>query len=316
MSSSRTHLDGALRLLAIAVVIELLLLRTATRTLIHIPGLSRFETPIAVLAEVGRFAYYLAAVSLVVTLVLLTLGSLDGENRRPVAAGVVTLTFLVVAAAGRIGVLPWATVGWFTLGLLAAVGLATWRGMRSLPVSLFLLGSVSAGASVLAQGVGGGLTGVQMDLLVWVAEWCVVLGGLTSPLLLKKAPRGVALAVGAASAIVVAGAFYSGASTLSILVMWNVGVPGWLPGAAYALALSGVVATLWSAAVHGQSNVTIGVLLLVAGGVGMISTYQTSLVLAAVLILGEPGDGLIQADRVDAAQNEPSRPDAVPVGVS
>jgi hypothetical protein len=80
----------------------------------------------------------------------------------------------------------------------------------------------------------------------------------------------------------------AGASTLSILVLWNLGVPGWLPGIAYALALGSLVATLLSALASGRRLTAIGLVLLVAGGIGTISTYQTGLVLTAVLLLGDP----------------------------
>jgi hypothetical protein len=298
-SSSRFRVIGLLWLLAVSVLTELVVLRTVTRTLIHIPGLGEFEAPIRFLAEVGRFAYYVAAVSLIVTLALLALVGLRSRLPRHVGIGAVTIAFLLVAAAGRIGVVPWPIVGWSALALLASAGLLGWRGVRSLPVGLFLAGSVAAGGSVAVQGVGNGLTGSQMDILIWIAEWCFVLAGLTAPLLLKKSPSMAAWAVGGAATLMVIAAFARGASTLSILVLWNVGVPGWLPGVAYALAFAGLVVTAWSAAARGERTVVIGVVLLGAGGVGLFSTYQTGLVLAGVLMLGEVGDRLVPSPRIE-----------------
>jgi hypothetical protein len=88
--------------------------------------------------------------------------------------------------------------------------------------------------------------------------------------------------------VLVAAAFAGGASTLSIMVLWNLGVPGWLPGIAFALAFGGIVTAVWSAMASGDRVTAIGIVLLLGGGVGLISTYQTGLALAAILLLAEP----------------------------
>lgn len=168
------------------------------------------------------------------------------------------------------------------------VAAAGWRGLSSFPLGFFVLGSVAAGLSALGQTVGDGVPGPTVDILIPAAEVFVVLAGATAPVLLGKRPGGgAAVTAGVVTAVLVAAAFATGASPISILVLWNLGVPGWLPGIAYAVALGGVVTALWSAAVTGPRQTAIGIVLLVAGGVGMISTYQTGLVLAAVLFLGD-----------------------------
>jgi hypothetical protein len=294
MSRSRVLLPALLWLLTVSAVIELLVLRTATRTLIHIPGTERFETPIRLLAETGRLAYYLAAVSLTVALTTLALVGLRSRSSRRVASGAAVVVFIAVAVAGRVEILPWRVAGWATLAILVLVGLMGWRGLPSLPVGLFVAAFVAAGSSVVAQVAGTGLTGGQVDALVWASEFSLVAAGLATPLLLKRAPGKSSWVIGAITATLAVGAFISGASTITILVLWNVGVPGWLPGVAYALAFGCLSATLWSAVVRGERSVAIGVVLLTAGGVGLMSTYQSGLVLAGVLLLGEFGDLLSQ----------------------
>ncbi|HEY4606071.1 MAG TPA: hypothetical protein VIH55_00365, partial [Acidimicrobiia bacterium] len=74
-------------LLGFVVVVELVLLRTGTRTLIHIPGLGRFESQIGLLAEVGRLAYYLAVVLAVATLAALAYHGLRAKTRRHMVGG-------------------------------------------------------------------------------------------------------------------------------------------------------------------------------------------------------------------------------------
>jgi hypothetical protein len=285
-TSSSNQLRGLFALLALSVLAELVMLRTATRTLIHIPGIGEFETPIRTVAEVGRFAYYLAAVSVTVTLAVLGFQLIRSRVPRHVIAGLATAGFLVVALAGRLQGVSTAGVGWFTLAFLVTVTAAGWRGLSSLPVGLFVLGSVAAGWSALGQTSGRGLTGAQVDILVLSAESLLVLAGATSPLLLGRMPPKSALAAGVGAAVLVAAAFAGGASTFSILVLWNLGVPGWLPGIAFSVAFGGLVISLWSALAGGERMTAFGIVLLFGGGVGLISTYQTGLVLAAILVLG------------------------------
>jgi hypothetical protein len=281
-------LPGLLGVLAFG---ELVLLRTGTRTLVHIPGLGRYETPIRILAEVGRFAYYLAVVSLVAVLAILAYQGIRTRTPRHVIGGVGALVFLAVAGAGRLEILSAPVVGWASLVLLVTVTATVWRGLRTLPIGFFVLGWAAAGWTVLGQGTMGGLSGRQVDTLMLTAEISLILSAVTAPLLLKGPPSRLAILAGLGVALVGVGAFVSGSSTLSILILWNLGVPGWLPGIAYALALGSLVMTLWSALATGQRLTAIGLVLLIAGGIGTISTYQTGLVLAALLLLGEAMDG-------------------------
>lgn len=273
--------------LTVFVLAELFLLRIGTRTLIHIPGLGRFETPIRVLAEAGRLAYYAAVVFLVAVLVSMAYVRLKSRDPRSMLAGSVAVGFLLVAGAGRFGVISPSVVGWSLLAGLVVAALAGWRGRRSVPLALFALGVVSAGWSALGQGAGGGLTGRQVDTLLIIAEIALVLAALTAPLLLKQRPTRRALLIGLGAAAAATAILSVGASTVWILGLWTLGLPGWLPGVVYALAFGGLATTWWSAFDSGQWNVGVGVFLMTAGGVGTISTYQSGLVLAGVLIVGE-----------------------------
>jgi len=285
--NSRRLPQGLLLVLVASVLAELFLLRTATRTLIHIPGIGDLETPIRVVAEAGRFAYYLAVVSVTVTLAILGFRHVRSAVPRRVIAGVATLAFLLVAAVGRLEGLPPHTAGWLTLAVLIVVTSMRWRGIGSIPVGLFVLGSVAAGWSSLGQVARSGLTGAQVDMLVLAAEGLLVLAGATAPLLLARPPTRLALVAGAGATVLVAAAFAGGASTFSIMVLWNLGVPGWLPGIAFALAFGGIVTAVWSAMASGDRVTAIGIVLLLGGGVGLISTYQTGLAVAAILLLAE-----------------------------
>lgn len=271
--------------LAAAVLVEFVLLRTATRTLVHIPGLGSYETPIRAVAEVGRYSYYLAVVLLAATLCMLAYRSLSRRDVRGWLIGGGTLLFLVLAGAGRVGLLSQEAVGWSSIAIIVIITATLWRGLQTLPLGLFVVGTVIAGVAVLGQGSGGGLSGRQVDLFILAAEIALIVAGVTSPLLLRSAPRSGAIVAGGIVAVLVGGAMVGAGSTLSVLMLWNLGVPGWLPGLGYALAAGALAITFTSALADRQGLAAAGVLLLVAGGIGLMSTYQTALVLAGILII-------------------------------
>ena len=284
--------------LAILVVAELFLLRLGTRTLIHIPGLEKYETPIRWLAEVGRFAYFAAVVFLIALLIALTVRRFRRSGPFAVMGALAALGFLVTALAGRLEWIQPGVVGWvgMTALVMALVGAAS-RGRRALPLAFFTAGAVAAGWSALAQGRGGGLSGGQVDALLIVSEIMVLGFALTAPLLLERRPSRRAMLVGLGVAVPTALVAAASSSTVSILALWSFGTPGWLPGIAYALALGAVGMVLWSAFESGERQMAVGLVLLTGGGVGMISTYQTGLALAALLVLGDA----LQPSRVSSA---------------
>jgi hypothetical protein len=61
-----------------------------------------------------------------------------------------------------------------------------------------------------------------------------------------------------------------------------------------AVAFGGLITSLWSALAGGERMTAVGIVLLFGGGVGLISTYQTGLVLAAILVLGVAAEPLRQ----------------------
>lgn len=307
--------------LAIAALTELVLLRTGTRTLVNIPGLGRFEVSIGILGEMGRLAYYLAVVLLVTTLIYLGHLLWTGGSGLWRLRGALTWSFVAAALAGRLGLAPVGAVAWFSLAVVVAVAVSTFGGIRSLPVGLFIASSVVASWSVLGQGAGGGLSGTTVDVAVVIAEALLILAGVTTPLMLRGRVAAPALIAGAGAFVLIATGFSVGGSTLSILTLWNLGVPGWFSPVAYGLAFAGLTATLWSALRGREVFTAVAVVLLVAGGVGAISTYQTGLVLAAVLLVGMAGEPAFGGGGWRTEEDvEPDRPFAgersLPISVS
>ncbi|HEX6302257.1 MAG TPA: hypothetical protein VF148_17540 [Acidimicrobiia bacterium] len=270
--------------LGVVALIELALLRTGTRTLVHIPGLGRFDLSIGLLSEVGRLAYYFSVVLLFSTLVYLVVWLWRVDTLPARAASVFTSFFLLVAGAGRIDVLTVPVVGWCSLIATLAVATVTWRGVSSIPIGLFTASWAIAAWSVLGQGVGGGLSGRSVDVSILVAESLLILAGVTAPLLVRRGVGTPGLVAGLVAFLAVAVGFSVGGSTLAILALWNLGVPGWFSPLAFGLAFGGLVTATWSALAAHERLTAVSIGLLVAGGVGTISTYQTGLVVAAIAI--------------------------------
>ncbi len=298
------HLTGWL---GVVVLAELVLLRTGTRTLIHIPGLGRFDTSVGLLSEVGRLAYYLAVVLVVALLVYLGHSMwVSGTMAGRALAGLVSV-FVVTALLGRVGVVTASTVAWVSVAVLVAVLAITWGGVRSVPVAAFVAASVSASWSILGQGLGPGITGRTVDIAVVVAEGLLLLAFVTTPLLVIGKLTTPAMFAGMAAFALVGAGFWAGGPTLSILTLWNLGVPGWFSPIVYGLAFGGLVVAIWSASTRRQVAITTGLLLMVAGGVGPISTYQTALALTAVTLIGLAVDAR-DIDSVPGSEQEASDP--------
>lgn len=276
-----------IRAAAVAVAIELVLLRTTTRALIHIPGLGRFEDPIGIVAEVGRYAYYMAVVLIIAFLVIFATTGLRSPSARPRVIGGVLTLYLGFWLLGLLDLASRYSIGWVSLGALLFIVVLTWDGRRSIPLALFVASSLAAGVSVLGQGDGGGLSGSTVDALVLASDTLLVLAAISSPLLVVGRIGIRPFLAGAVGTLIAAGAFAGGGSTLSIIVLWNLGVPGWLPDILYAVAFGGFLVTIWAALSRNRPVIAIGVLLLAAGGVGVISTYQTGLALAGLLLAAQ-----------------------------
>lgn len=286
MSGSRQTLRMLAGWLGIVALVELLLLRTGTRTLIHIPGLGQFDTSIGILNESGRFAYYLAAVLLISILIYLSrILWQAGTRTSKVISGLLGL-FLAVVLAGRTGLITSTAVGWFSLLMLIALLVSTWSGVKSIPRALFVAAWALVAWVVIGQELGGGLSGQSVDILVIAGEGLLLLAGVTAPLLVSARPTTASLVAGFGAFLAVAAGFSFGGSTLSILTLWNLGVPGWFSPIAYGLAFGGLVVAVWTALTSKESLAAAAIALLVAGGVGTISTYQTALVFTSVLLLG------------------------------
>ncbi len=271
---------------AMAATAELVLLRIGTRTLVHIPGADVRSGPLGWLAEVGRLAYYFSLVLVVsVAAAVLSRSWARGRSGRP---AMVALALSGVASLlGVTGAVTPDAVGWVNLLALLCVAAGFSRaGRAAFPLVLWAAASWSAGLAVLLQGRGGGLTGDMVAGLLVGGDGLAVAAALTMPLLLNRRPSSgsVLLGVGVGAAVAALLAWLP--STTAILVLWAFGVTSALPPALYGFAAGAVVAAARGAYQEQRKTLAAAVLLVAVGGIGLISTYQTALVVTGLTLAG------------------------------
>jgi len=282
-------LPGLAVALAVAAAVELLVLRAATRTLIHIPGVERVEGPFTLVAELGRLTYSITVVLLVMLLVAIGLWS--ARTGRTIEAAAVA-AFGLSAVAARLGLMdPLAVVSAsivavIVLGVAAARRYPAFRHSPAARVPLFLLGAAIVLFGLRAMSVGAMAAGlIASDSWLLQAAEVVALAGLIALPLAAGRPHRVALV----AALVVGLSIWIGVTmagaTIKILFLWNLGLAGSFPALVYALAGAAVTATALTAARSGRSALTVAIVLLVAGGFVVQSTYQSALIVAAVGVL-------------------------------
>lgn len=276
--------------LAAAAITELLILRTFTRTAIHIPAMAALQGPYDVLAFAGRYAYFVSLALLIVVLPAL-LYSVVMDGRRGWRFGGAAIGLFAAAAgaaaAGIGGRMPLDLATLLAVVSLAAVAAGRWRVGAAAPFAMLALTFVTSGGyTVLQSASQQGADAVDAAWMLTVAEYAGVLFALSLPLLaagrIDRVSVAVGAAVGALAFVMFAGA---GASTSRILLLWNEGLSGTLPGTVYAVC-AGALAASFAALVRSQQPAAaVAVALLAAGGVGLHSTYQSGLVVAGLALL-------------------------------
>lgn len=302
---------------ALAAGVELVILRIFTRTAIHIPGFADLRSVYVPISEVGRYAFYLAVVLLLVTLILIVenLYRRSAVAARAGAAGVAL--FLIAAAIARMGEVDGMTLDGATLAallLLAPWALGGAHRRSRFPTILLVTAFVFSGLVATVQALAG--SGQMLGGGTWLAlagEAIAVGAAAATPLLVGRVRSRPALAWGTA----VGGATYAGllvnASTVKILLLWNFGLAGYLPSVLYGIAAGGVTYTIVALRATGRRTSAVGIALLFMGGIGLHSTYQSGLVLAGFASLGA-------ADLFDrgrprlSADSDPAARTSQPVG--
>jgi hypothetical protein len=276
--------------LAAVAVFELAVLRTFSRTAIHIPALHQMAKPYEYISFAGRFAYFLAVVLLIVALQWLIRTCWGAKTPTARAGAVVAGGFAAVAGAGALGVagnlaVDAATVAAVVL-LAGAVGGLSHRG-AALVAGLFACAFAFDGAHTVFQALaqeGGG--SIRSSWLLTAGEVSGVGFAVASPLMVEGRIGRRTWVLAAGVGIITFAAFVgAGGSTSRILLLWNEGLSGTMPSLAYGVAAAGLTASVVGLWRSGQTAAAAALVLLVAGGIGLHNTYQSGLVIAGLATL-------------------------------
>jgi hypothetical protein len=274
--------------LALASLTELLILRTFTRTAIHIPGLQALKEPYEGLAFTGRYAYFVSVALLLVALPVLVSRLWAGRTTAG-RIGAASVAFFAIGAAlaalqaaDRL-VIDAVTASAVVMLAMAAAGRVELRATAPL---LFAAAFALSAGHTLAQGAAQqGLGSGSADWMLHAAEIAGVAFAISTPLLVSRQPGRASLAAGGIVGLVTLAAFLGNGSTSRILLLWNEGLSGTLPAFAYAVAGGALAAAMVEALRLRRATLLIALLLLTTGGIGLHNTYQTGLVIAGLAIL-------------------------------
>lgn len=271
---------------AVVATVEMVLLRVLTRTVIHIPGLDWFRSPYRIVTEAGRFALYLAAVLLVVLMVVVAVRAWD-RGGRPVT--VVLLGFLVVAAGVRLGIVGETISGAATAVLVLAAVAAPpgWNTARRLPlIAMAVAFAITAAVDVLGSAAPG--VSLPTAALIQGSEALALLGATSLALLAPRPAVRRAVLAGVAVAVLVAAALMRAEATTEILLLWNLGVAGYFHPLFYAAACGALTYAGVRSHLAGDDAAVAGVLLVLAGGIGLHSTLQSGELIMGLSLLTFP----------------------------
>lgn len=271
---------------ALAAAVELVLLRLATRTFVNIPGLERWSGPIGSVAAAGRIAYFVTVVLIVVLLVTACSRRFGrGVPAQALQAGAI-IGFLATALVTRLEWLDTDASVVLSVVTLVVAGAASGGGIRRIPIIAFLIAVVTHTIATVA----GLATGPTAGWLL-AAELLALVAAVTAPLLAGSRPDGRSMAIGVGVGIIAAGAIAPLGSPVRILTLWAFGVTGSLPIWAYGLGMAAIVAAVVDAVGRRDVHLAAGLTLLLSAGVGIVSTYQSALALAGLVVLSDALSG-------------------------
>jgi hypothetical protein len=189
--------------------------------------------------------------------------------------------------------MPEAVVDLVTVVTVLAVPLACrermseqWSWTRLSPV-LFVSAFVLSGTPSILGKVTPGL-GMPVTGLWWVAE-AVAIGAAVGLVTRASGPiawRSVLVSLGAACLTLVS--LIAQPAATKTLMLWNLGLAGYLHPVVYAVAIACVAYAAQHAWRFGDRSVAVGVAFIAAGGIGLHSTIQSAAFLMGVVILLEP----------------------------
>ncbi len=269
--------------LAIASVIELAILRTFTRTAIHIPAIDLLKGPYRVLSLGGEYAYFVSVALVIPALAWLGWAMLrSGTPGRLVGVyGLGIFAFAgTVAAVGGSGLAVVGTATVIAVAMLCGAFALSTASLRSaVPIiSLGVAFSLAGAYTVIPALASDGLRLSQPAWFLDGAEWAGLAFAISTPFIFGQRFERKAKVAGLIAFALVLLIFLGNGASSRFLLLWNVGLAGTLPGVFYAAAAGILVATTVALASAERWLAAAGIVLLVCGGIGLHSTYQSALV--------------------------------------
>jgi hypothetical protein len=286
-------LEPLIRVTALVVVAEALLLRGATRVFIHIPGLDVTNGVLGRITDLARLAFRMAVPLTFVLLVMLTASLWVSHSGR--ASALAVGAFLAVVAAGRFEVLrPGANL--VALGLVAAVAVVSVAGLElqaRIPIAAWSAAFLMMGfVQLLDQRAADGVGVISLPWLGGLAEVVALVALVTAPLILRDRLGRVdwVVGVGIATLLVVALLNAEGQSAARILLLWNLGWSGGYPVIVYAIAIGSLVMTVAALVRRHRIRPAAALMFMSAAGFGLFSSYQTALLVAGLVLICAPSE--------------------------
>jgi hypothetical protein len=269
--------------LALASLLEFALLRTASRTALHIPDVSQAQRAYDVGSDLGRYAYFVAVAALGATLLIAALRPSTRSTPTRLSLVLAVLAYAAAAALTASAAVAPAIPIALSVGAVAIAGAlaASSDGRFSLIAALVMVAFGATAAWNIAQ------TAAATDgtWFLWVSELALVSMSLALPLALRLRLDKIDIAAGATAGLLLLGYSIGNPSTTGILLLWNGGLAGLLPAPFYAAALASAVAAIVALVRSGTGAMGAAVIVLVCAGATLQNTYQTGLLLAALLIV-------------------------------
>lgn len=277
----------------VAGIVELGSLRIFTRTAIHIPALEQMHGPYEVVSNLARYAFFVSVLLLGMNLAIVVwerIGSPAPGTRVGAGMAAAFLMSSAAARAGRLeGVALGASLSTVVVGAAAAAAIRC-RGWERTSLALLAAAHLASSAHTIAQD--GARYGWRMDdggVLLLAGEAAALMAILAAGAAWAGRPTRRDGVIAAAVALAVLGALVANGSTVKILLLWSFGIAGYFPSVVYAAAAGAVTLALVGARRSCDPLVPAGLVLLLVGGLGLHSTYQSGLVLLGFLLLMTPG---------------------------
>ncbi|MEZ5175605.1 MAG: hypothetical protein R2823_05305 [Acidimicrobiia bacterium] len=297
---------------AIALLIELVLLRVATRTAINIPGLGEIEIGFRVVSELGRLAFNAAVILVAATIVGLLLTA--ASRRRWALVGVLG-AFLAAAVAAPLDLVSEpATDVVIVLAIVAVPILGVISRdtpvVRVIPSFLFAAAfAVAAVPTIVGKTVPG--TTLPVTGILTVAELLALAAAASLVILVWGRPQRRPVVISVLTGGALAGLLAAQPATIETLMLWNLGLAGYFGPVAYGAAFGAALYAALTALGRKDRLTAIGIACLVAGGIGLHSTLQSASVFIGVLALSQSNSFRATATRrTDVAAAPPTAPKA------